>query len=169
MTVRDLTMTAAQADMLRSECTITGELEGACQILCSATQLADDPWSPGPNPDPDLRLAVHQIEPLPPMRVRRRQTSVSWDMDCYIELLRKARQQDLHPGSATAIPTPVRHSPARTTTTKLISETFSSAATATRRRSSPAFCSSATGEYRHASGMPPAHPRSLPFASSGTP
>ena len=98
MTVRDLTMTAAQADMLRSECTITGELEGACQILCSATRLADDPWSPGPNPDPDLRLAVHQIEPLPPMRVRRRQTSVSWDMDCYIELLRKARQQDLHPG-----------------------------------------------------------------------
>ena len=98
MTVRDLTMTAAQADILRSECTITGELEGACQILCSATRLADDPWSPGPNPDPDLRLAVHQIEPLPPMRVRRRQTSVSWDMDCYIELLRKARQQDLHPG-----------------------------------------------------------------------
>ena len=98
MTVRDLTMTAAQAEMLRSECTITGELEGACQVLCSATRLDDDPWSPGPSVDSDLRLAVHRVEPLPPGRVRRRQTSVSWDMDCYVGLLRKARQQNLHPG-----------------------------------------------------------------------
>ena len=98
MTVRDLTMTAAQAAMLRSQCTITGELEGACQVLCGATRLDDDPWSPGPSLYPDLRLAVHRVEPLPPGRVRRRQTSVSWDMDCYIGLLRKARQQNLHPG-----------------------------------------------------------------------
>ena len=98
MTVRDLTMTAAQADMLRSECAVEGELEGACQVLCSATRLDDDPWSLGPSLDPDLRLAVHRVEPIPPAHVRRRRTSVSWDMDCYIGLLRKARQQDLHPG-----------------------------------------------------------------------
>ncbi len=98
MTVRDLTMTATQADMLRSECASMGELEGACQILCSAIRLDDDPWSPSPTPDIDLRLAVHQVEPLPPGRVRRHRISVSWDMDCYIGLLRKARQQNLHPG-----------------------------------------------------------------------
>ena len=98
MTVRDLTMTAAQADLLRHECAITGSLEGASQILCGATLLADDPWSRGRGLDPELRLTVHRVEPLPPSRVRQRQTSVSWDMDCYIDLLRKARQQDLHPG-----------------------------------------------------------------------
>ena len=98
MTSRDLTMTAAQADLLRSECLTAGPLEGACQILCSTTQLPDDPWSPGGHLIPDLRLNVHRVEPLPPTRVRRRQTSVSWDMDCYIDLLRMARLQDLHPG-----------------------------------------------------------------------
>ena len=98
MTVRDLTMTAAQADLLRHECAITGPLEGASQILCGATQLADDPWSRGRGLDPELRLTVHRVEPLPSSRLRQRQTSVSWDMDCYIDLLRKARQQDLHPG-----------------------------------------------------------------------
>ena len=98
MTVRDLTMTADQADLLRAECNLEGPREGACQILCGASLLGDDPWSPGESHCPDLRLTVHRVEPLPSARVRRRRTSVSWNMDCYVDLLRKARQQDLHPG-----------------------------------------------------------------------
>ena len=98
MTVLDLTMTAAQADLLRSECNPTGPLEGACQILCGTSLLVDDPWSAVRHISPELRLTVHRVEPLPSDRVRRRRSSVSWDMDCYINLLRKARQEDLHPG-----------------------------------------------------------------------
>ena len=98
MTFRDLTMTAVHADLLRRECTVTGPLEGACQVLCSIAQLDDDPWSLSGHPDPELRLMVHRVEPLPSSRVRRRHASVSWDMDCYIHLLRKAREEDLHPG-----------------------------------------------------------------------
>ena len=98
MTVLDLTMTAAQADLLRSECDPKGPLEGACQLLCGSSLLGDDPWSPGGHNSPKLRLTVHRVEPLPSDRVRRRRSSVSWDMNCYIDLLRKARQADLHPG-----------------------------------------------------------------------
>ena len=128
-------MTAAQADLLRSECLTAGPLEGACQILCSTTQLPDDPWSPGGHLIPDLRLNVHRVEPLPPTRVRRRQTSVSWDMDCYIDLLRMARLQDLHPGICHS-PSELRARPslAKTTQTRAISETSSSGATETRTR-----------------------------------
>ena len=98
MNVRNLTMTAAQADVLRSECNLSGPLEGACQILCGTSLLDDDPWLPNVPFSPDLRLTVHRIEPLPSARVRQQPGSVSWDMDCYIGLLRKARQHDLHPG-----------------------------------------------------------------------
>ena len=98
MTVRNLTMTAAQADLLRSECNLTGPLEGVCQILCGTSLLDDDPWSPNGHVSSDLRLTVHRVEPLHSGRVRQQCSSVSWDMDCYIGLLRKARQHDLHPG-----------------------------------------------------------------------
>ena len=98
MTALNLTMTAAQADVLRIECAVAGPLEGACQILCSTAQLADDPWSISERSGIDLRLMTHRVEPLPSDRVRRHQTSVSWDMDCYIDLLRKAREEGLHPG-----------------------------------------------------------------------
>ena len=98
MTVLNLTMTAEQADLLRTECEPTGVLEGACQLLCGTTLLDDDPWSPGGRDGSGLRLTVHRVEPLPSDRVRRRHSSVSWDMDCYINLLRKARLEDLHPG-----------------------------------------------------------------------
>lgn len=98
MTTLDLTMTSAQADLLRQECTIEGPLEGACQILCGTTLLPNDPWLFSEPLEPNLRLMIHRVEPVPSSRVRRRQTSVSWDMNCYIDLLRKAREENLHPG-----------------------------------------------------------------------
>ena len=98
MTVRDLTMTAAQVARLRDECNLTGPLEGACQILCGTSLVDTTPWSPSGHFSPDLRLTVHRIDSLPAARIRQRDTSVSWDMDCYIKLLRKAREQNLHPG-----------------------------------------------------------------------
>ena len=98
MPVLNLTMTTGQADLLRSKCKPTGPLEGACQLLCGTSLLGHDPWSPGGHISPELRLTVHRVEPLPADRVRRRRKSVSWDMDCYIRLMRMARQEDLHPG-----------------------------------------------------------------------
>ena len=97
MTVRDLTMTSSQADLLRHECNLDGPQEGACQLLCGSSLLDDDPWHPQPHLAPELRLTLHSIQPLPSHLVRGRDTSVSWDMDCYIRLLRQTRDHDLHP------------------------------------------------------------------------
>ena len=47
---------------------------------------------------PNCVLLFTGSNPSLPPAVRQQHTSVSWDMDCYIDLLRKARQQDLHPG-----------------------------------------------------------------------
>ncbi len=98
MMVRDLTMTADQARELRRECNLPGPLEGACQMLCGVSLLEDDPWGQESHEYGDVRLTVHRVDPIPLEHVRAGATSVSWDMDCYIRLLTKARQEDLHPG-----------------------------------------------------------------------
>ena len=98
MTVRNLTILAEHVDQLKSECSLPGPLEGACQLLCGTSLLDSDPWLPGGHETPDLRLTVHRLEPLPAVHVRQRNTSVSWNMNCYIDLLRKAREENLHPG-----------------------------------------------------------------------
>ena len=99
MRVRDLTVTATQLDRLRRECNVGGDLEGACQLLCSSSDLHEDPWADSHRgTEPELRLTVHRAEPLPPDRVRAGKIAVSWDMDCYVGLLRKAREEGLHPG-----------------------------------------------------------------------
>ena len=94
--IRDFSMTAEQADLLRRECNITGPQEGACQIICGTNIIADDPWQP--TGDTELRLTMHRVEPIHPDLMRKTPTFVSWDMDCYVRLLRKARDENLHPG-----------------------------------------------------------------------
>ena len=84
--------------MLRTECHISGPREGACQFLCGASSVTDDPWNPDSHALPELRLTIHRVEPLPTHLTRRERRSVSWDMNCYIDLLRMARAEDLHPG-----------------------------------------------------------------------
>ena len=99
MRVRDLTVTAKQLHLLRRECNVGGDLEGACQFLGGSSNLHEDPWADGHRgTEPELRLMVHRAEPLPPNRVRAGKTSVIWDMDCYVGMLRKAREEGLHPG-----------------------------------------------------------------------
>ena len=99
MKVRDLTVTAAQLNFLRSECNVGEDVEGACQLLCGASDLHVDPWANGHlSTERELRMMVHRVEPLPRNRVRGDKVSVSWDMDCYVGLLRKAREEGLHPG-----------------------------------------------------------------------
>lgn len=99
MRVRDLTVTAAQLDILRRECNVGGDFEGACQFLGGSSDLHEDPWEDGHRgTEPELRLTVHRAEPLPSGRIRAGEASVSWDMDCYVGLLRKAREEGLHPG-----------------------------------------------------------------------
>ena len=96
---RDLTATAAQFDILRRECNVGGSIEGACQFLCGSSELDEDPWADSHRDNcRELRLMVHRVEPLPRGRVRADKVSVSWDMDCYIDLLRKARAEGLHLG-----------------------------------------------------------------------
>ena len=97
MNVRDLTMTSAQSEILRRECNVGGHHEGACQILCGASLLTENPWSEGQEDDPELRLTIHRVEPLPPEHVRAGERAVSWDMNCYVKLLRMAREEGLHP------------------------------------------------------------------------
>ena len=71
MRVRDLTITATQLDLLRRECNVGGDLEGACQLLCGSSDLHEDPWADRHRgTEPELRLTVHRTEPLPPDRVR---------------------------------------------------------------------------------------------------
>ena len=96
--IRDITITADQASILRQECNLAGPLEGACQFLCGKSLLDDDPWSTSNDGQSELRLTVHRLEPLPSSRIRTTRKSVSWDMDCYIELLRKVREEQLNPG-----------------------------------------------------------------------
>ena len=98
MRVRDLTMTAAQFEVLQRECKVGAAWEGACQLLCGVSSLDEDPWVQNSAHVPELRLTLHRPEPLPPSKVRARESSVSWDMDCYISLLRKAREEGLQPG-----------------------------------------------------------------------
>ena len=98
MRVRDLTMTAAQFEVLQRECNVGAAWEGACQLLCGVSSLDEDPWVQNSAHVPELRLTLHRPEPLPPSKVRARESSVSWDMDCYISLLRKAREEGLQPG-----------------------------------------------------------------------
>ena len=96
---RDLTATAAQFDILRRECNVGGGIEGACQFLCGSSDLNEDPWADSHcGTYRESRLMVHRVEPLPRGRVRADKVSVSWDMDCYVGLLRKARAEGLHPG-----------------------------------------------------------------------
>ena len=97
MRLRNLILTSCQADVLRMECNLAGPQEGASQLLCGSSLLDVDPWRTDRHDSPDMRLTVHSVEPLPLDRVRRGHTSVSWDMDCYVALLRKAREQGLHP------------------------------------------------------------------------
>lgn len=87
-------MTASHLEMLRSECNEANDREGACQLLCGQSLLDADPW----DSDSQINLTVHKIEPISDGFMRREKRSVSWDMDCYIKLLRKAREQNLHPG-----------------------------------------------------------------------
>lgn len=89
-------MTAEQADMLRHECNIAGPQEGACQILCGTNTVTNDPWQS--SDDVELRLTVHRVESIDSDSMRMSPTFVSWDMDCYVRLLRKARAENLHPG-----------------------------------------------------------------------
>ena len=99
MRVRDLTVTAAQLDLLRRECNGGGDLEGACQFLGGSSELHEDPWAEShAGTESEIRLTVHRAEPLPPDRVKAGKTSVSWDMNCYVGLLRKVREEGLHPG-----------------------------------------------------------------------
>ena len=96
MRIREITMTEDQAELLRQECDPTASHEGACQILCGLTTLTSNPWdSEG---DSDLRLTLHRVELIPNKFVRKSPQFVSWDMDCFIKLLRKAREMELHPG-----------------------------------------------------------------------
>ena len=98
MKPRDLTMISAQHEILRHECNVAGPREGACQILCGTSLLTENPWVASQDKEPELRLTIHRVEPLPPDRVRADERTVSWDMDCYIQLLRKSREDLLHPG-----------------------------------------------------------------------
>ena len=98
MRIRDITITADQASALRKECNLAGPLEGACQALCGTSLLDRDPWRVSGDAESDLRLTMHRLEPLPSNRLRGARKSVSWGMDCFIRLLRKARDERLHPG-----------------------------------------------------------------------
>lgn len=94
--VRDITMTMEQADVLRRECNVKGPEERACQILCGVSLLQGDPWK-GTSAH-EARLTVHSIDPIPDEFLVQNSRFVTWDMDCYIKLLRKAREAGLHPG-----------------------------------------------------------------------
>ena len=96
--IRDITITADQANALRHECNLPGPLEGACQLLCGASHLDDDPWAVSSTTGSHLRLTLHRLEPLPAKSLRTTRKSVSWDMDAFVRLLRKTRDEQLHPG-----------------------------------------------------------------------
>ena len=96
MTVRDLTMTTEQVKLLKKECNATGPRESACQMLCGVNVVSIDPWQR--EKPSELRLTVHHIDPIPDHLKTTSDAHVSWDMDCYIKLLRKARTDELHPG-----------------------------------------------------------------------
>lgn len=96
--IRDITITADQASALRHECRLPGPIEGACQLLCGASRLDDDPWSDSSANVSRLRLTLHRLEPLPSTSLRATRKSVSWDMDAFVRLLRKTRDEHLHPG-----------------------------------------------------------------------
>ena len=98
MIPRTLTMTEDQFDTLRIHCNVGGTREGACQILCGASSADVDPWNEDDEHRSELRLTVQRVVPLPPDRVRASARAVSWDMDCFISLLRLARDEELHPG-----------------------------------------------------------------------
>ena len=98
MRIRDISITADQATVLREECNLAGPLEGACQFLCGMSLLDDDPWRVSAHTESELRLTMHRLEPLPSNRLRATRKSVSWDMDCFVGLLRKARDERLSPG-----------------------------------------------------------------------
>lgn len=106
MRVRDLTITAGELDALRRACDVGSTHEGATQFLCGSSHLDDDPWGETADLGPELRLTVHRHDPLPPERVRASETSVSWDMDCYVRLLWKVRKEGLHPGICHSHPAP---------------------------------------------------------------
>ena len=98
MQIRDITITADQAIALRHECKLPGPLEGACQLLCGASHLDDDPWAVSSTNGTHLRLTLHRLEPLASTSLRATRKSVSWDMDAFVRLLRKTRDEHLHPG-----------------------------------------------------------------------
>lgn len=91
-------MTEDQYNTLRIHCNVGGTREGACQILCGASSADVDPWNDDGKYRLEMRLTVHRIVPLPPSQVRASEKAVSWDMDCFIGLLRLAREEELHPG-----------------------------------------------------------------------
>ena len=93
-----LTMTKDQFDTLRIHCNVGGAREGACQILCGESSADVDPWNEGDEHRSEMRLTVQRVVPLPPDRVRASARAVSWDMDCFISLLRLSRDEELHPG-----------------------------------------------------------------------
>ena len=96
MKIRDLTMSATQAEILRQECNVAGPLEGACQFLVGVSVVSNDPWST--EDSSELRLTIHRLDPIPSAKTSSSETRVSWDMDYYVKLLRRARDGDLHPG-----------------------------------------------------------------------
>lgn len=98
MRIRDITITADQASVLRKECNLAGPLEGACQFLCGTSLVDDDPWLAPGDTQSELRLTVHRLEPLASTSLRATRKSVSWDMNCYIRLLCKVREGHLNPG-----------------------------------------------------------------------
>ncbi len=91
-------MTSAQYEVLRRECNVAGPREGACQFLCGTSLLTENPWAANQDDESELRLTIHRVDPIPPDRVRADERAVSWDMNCYIQLLRKSREELLHPG-----------------------------------------------------------------------
>lgn len=101
-----LTMTEHQFDTLRVHCNVGGTREGACQILCGAGSVDVDPWNESGRHAPEQRLTIQRVVPLPPDRVRASEKAVSWDMDCFISLLRLAREEGLHPGICHSHPRP---------------------------------------------------------------
>ena len=134
MKPRDLTMTSAQYDVLRRECNVAGPQEGACQILCGSSLLTEDPWKEGQDEHPELRLTIHRVDPIPPDRVRASAKAVSWDMNCYVRLLRKAREEALHPGICHSHPVLGHRSRHKTMTTKAIFATCCGAAIGTQTK-----------------------------------
>ena len=98
MKVRDITMTADQHEVLRLECNVGEDREGASQMLCGSSAAIEDPWNENGDAEPETRLTLHTIDRIPPNRQTAGSTFVSWDMNCYVRLLRRAREEGLHPG-----------------------------------------------------------------------